>query len=146
KIVLSAGCAAAVTLVMAMLVSILVPLDWSRFELWVVGIVFAGLAVGALGVAVGALAREVSAASLMAFLVSLPVAFVALVPADSVSGGIKTLLDVVAFAFPFKPALEALDNAFSASTPTIGLPILHLLLLTVVFGVLGRVSLTRFAA
>jgi ABC-2 type transport system permease protein len=145
KILLSAGCAAAVTLLMAMLVSLLVPLDWSRFELWVLGIDVAGLAFGALGVSIGALAREVSAASLMAFLVSLPIAFVALVPADSVSGGVKTLLDVVAFAFPFKAALEALDNAFSASTPTIGLPLLHLVLLTFVFGAIGRLGLRRFA-
>ena len=36
-----------------------------------------------------ALAREVSAASLMALLVSLPIAFVALVPASAVSGGVK---------------------------------------------------------
>ena len=146
KIVLSAGCAAAVTLAMAMLVSVLVPLDWSRFELWVVGLAFAGLAFGALGVGIGALAREVSAASLMAFLLSLPIAFVALVPANAVSGAVKTLLDVVAFAFPFKPALEALDNAFSNSTPTVGLPLLHLVLLTAVFWGLARLALRRFAA
>jgi ABC-type multidrug transport system permease subunit len=146
KIVLSAGCAAVVTLAMAMLVSLLVPLDWSRFELWIVGLAFAGLAFGALGVGIGAVAREVSAASLMAFLVSLPIAFVALVPGNSVSGGVKTLLDVVAFVFPFKPALEALDNAFSNSTPAIGLPLLHLVLLTAVFWVLGRLALRRFAS
>jgi ABC-type transport system involved in multi-copper enzyme maturation permease subunit len=146
KIVLSAGCAATVTLAMAMLVSLLVPLDWSRFELWIAGLALAGLAFGALGVGIGALAREVSTASLMAFLLSLPIAFVALVPGNAVSGGVKTLLDVVAFAFPFKPALEALDNAFSNSTPTIGLPLLHLVLLTAAFWGLGRLALRRFAS
>ena len=146
KVILSAGCAALATLAMAMLVSLLVALDWSRFELWLAGLAFAGLAFGALGVTIGALAREVSAASLMAFLVSLPVAFIALVPSNAVSGGVKTLLDVVAFAFPFKPALEALDNAFSDSTPAIGLPLLHLVLLTAVFWGIGRLALRRFAA
>ena len=66
---------------MAALVSSFVHLDWGRFELWVVALASAGLAFGALGVAIGALAREVSAASLLAVLLSLPVAFVALVPA-----------------------------------------------------------------
>ena len=85
KIVLSGGCAALVTLLMAAFVSLFVHLDWSRFELWVAALALGGLAFGALGVAIGAAAREVSAASLLAFLVSLPIAFVALVPANAVS-------------------------------------------------------------
>jgi len=145
KVMLAAGCAAAVTLVMAAFVSAFVHLDWSRFELWVLALAFGGLAFGALGVAIGGLAREVSAASLMAFLVSLPIAFVALVPASAVSGGLKTVLDVVAFAFPFKPALEAASNAFSGSSPGIGWPLVHLLALTLVFAGLARLALNRFA-
>ena len=86
KIVLSAGCAAAVTLLMAAFVSLFVHLDWARFPLWVAALGLGGLAFGALGVAIGGLAREVSVASLMAFLLSLPIAFVALVPGDAVSG------------------------------------------------------------
>jgi ABC-2 family transporter protein len=62
KVVLSAGCAAAVALVMCAGVSAFVPLDWSRFGLWVVALVAGGLAFGALGVAIGAAAREVRAA------------------------------------------------------------------------------------
>jgi ABC-2 type transport system permease protein len=145
KVMLAAGCAAAVTLVMAAFVSAFVHLDWSRFELWVLALAFGGLAFGALGVAIGGLAREVSAASLMAFLVSLPIAFVALVPASAVSGGLKTVLDVVAFAFPFKPALEAASNAFSGSSPGIGWPLVHLLALTLVFAGLARLALNRFS-
>src|SRR5947209_11826167 len=75
KIVLAAGCAASVTLVMAALVSVFVPLEWARFPLWVVALVLAGLAFGAVGVAIGGVAREVSSASLIAVLVSLPIAF-----------------------------------------------------------------------
>ncbi|MFZ0044126.1 MAG: ABC transporter permease [Solirubrobacteraceae bacterium] len=145
KIALSAGCAAAVTLVMAAFVSLFVHLDWSRFELWVAALALGGLAFGALGVLIGGVAREVSAASLLAILVSLPVAFVALVPADAVSGALKTVLDVIAFLFPFKPALQAISNAFTGTAPGIGLPLLHLLVLAVVYAGLARLALARFA-
>ena len=53
--------------------------------LWLVALALGALAFGALGVAIGALAREVRAASLLAFLLSLPLAFLALVPAGSVA-------------------------------------------------------------
>jgi len=145
KIALAAGCAGIVALVMTALVSTFVHLDWTRFELWIVALAFAGLAFGALGVAIGALAREVSAASLMALLVSLPVAFVALVPSDAVSSGVKTLLDVVAFVFPFKAALAAASNAFTGASPGMLGPVLHLVALTVLFAVLARVAIRRFA-
>jgi ABC-2 type transport system permease protein len=144
KLVLAAGCAAAVALLMAAAVSLFVHIEWSRFELWVLALGLGGLAFGALGVAIGGVAREVSAASLMALLVSLPVAFVALVPADAVSGGLKTVLDVVSFVFPFKPSLDAVSNAFSGTSPGIGWPLVHLLALTFVFAGLGRVALRRF--
>ena len=71
---------ASLTLLMAMFVALFVHLDWARFPLWIVALAMGGLAFGALGVAIGGVAREVSAASLLAFLLSLPIAFVALVP------------------------------------------------------------------
>jgi ABC-2 type transport system permease protein len=145
KIALSAACAVAVALLMAAFVSLFVHLDWARFELWIVALAFGGLAFGALGVAIGGLAREVSAASLMALLLSLPVAFVALVPGSAVSGGVKTLLDVIAFMFPFRAALEAASNAFSGTAPGMLGPLLHLVALTVVFAALARLALRRFA-
>jgi ABC-2 type transport system permease protein len=145
KVALAGGCAALVTLVMAAFVSLFVHLDWARFELWVLALAVAGLAFGALGVAIGAIAREVSAASLMAFLVSLPIAFVALVPASAVSGALKTVLDVIAFLFPFKAALQAVSNAVSGTSPGIGLPLLHLAVLVVVFGALALAAMRRFA-
>jgi ABC-2 type transport system permease protein len=145
KVVLSAGCASVVTLLMSAFVSLFVHLDWSRFELWVLALAFGGLAFGALGVALGGIAREVSASSLLAFLVSLPIAFVALVPANAVSGTLKSVLATVAFVFPFKPALEAVDNAFSGTAPGIAWPLLHLVVLTAVFGALARMALRRFA-
>ncbi len=146
KVLLAAGCAAIAAIVMAAAVSLFVHLDWARFELWVAALAIGGLAFGALGVAIGGLAREVSAASLMAFLLSLPIAFVALIPSDAVSSGLKTVLDVVAFLFPFKAALEAANNAFSGTAPGIGLPLLHLAVLTVVFVGLARLALRRFGS
>jgi ABC-2 type transport system permease protein len=145
KVVLAAGCAAVVTLVMAAAVSLFVHIEWSRFELWVLALACGGLAFGAMGVTIGGIAREVSAASLMALLVSLPVAFVALVPASAVSGGLKTVLDVVSFVFPFKPALDAVSNAFSGTSPGIDWPLVHLLVLALAFAGAGRLALRRFA-
>jgi ABC-2 type transport system permease protein len=145
KVAVSAACAAVVALLMAALVSLFVHLDWARFELWLVALGFGGVAFGALGVAIGVLAREVSVASLMALLLSLPIAFVALVPASAVSGGVKTLLDVIAFVFPFRPALQAASNAFTGSAPGIGGPLAHLVVLALVFGALARVAVRRLA-
>jgi ABC-type multidrug transport system permease subunit len=145
KIVLAAGCATLVTLLMAAFVSLFVHLDWSRFELWVLTLAIASCAFGALGVTIGGVSREVSAASLMAFLVSLPVAFVALVPANAVSGTLKSVLDAISFVFPFRAAVEAISNAFSATAPGPGLPLVHLAVLTLAFACLARLALVRFA-
>jgi ABC-type multidrug transport system permease subunit len=145
KVILAGGCAAAAALVMAAGVSSFISLQWSRFPLWVVALVLAGFAFGALGVAIGGLAREVRTASLLAFMLSLPIAFVALVPTAAVSGTLKSALDAVAFVFPFKPALDAANNAFSGTAPGIGWPLVHLAGLAVAFGVVARVAVRRLA-
>jgi ABC-type multidrug transport system permease subunit len=145
KITVSAAGAAVVTLLMAALVSLFVHLDWARFPLWLAALGLGALAFAALGVAIGGLAREVTVASLMAFLLSLPIAFVALVPADAVSGTLKSILDAISFVFPFKAALQAVSNAFSGAAPGIGWPLVHLAVLTLVFGSLARLALKRFA-
>jgi len=145
KVLLSAGCAAAVTLLMAIFVALFVHMEWARFPLWIAALAMGGLAFGALGVAIGGIAREVSAASLLSFLLSLPIAFVALVPASAVSGTLKSILDAIAFVFPFRAALQAVDNAFSGTAPGIGWPLVHLAVLTLVYWALGRLALRRFA-
>jgi ABC-2 type transport system permease protein len=144
KVLLSAGCAAAVTLLMACGVSLFVHLEWGRFELWVLALAVAGIGFGALGVAIGAIAREVRASSLLALMLALPIAFVALVPSTAVSSGVSVVLSVIAFLFPFKPALEAVANAFTGASPGPALPLLHLLALTLAFGAIARLSLRRF--
>jgi ABC-type transport system involved in cytochrome c biogenesis permease component len=145
KVGLAAGCAGAVTLLMAACVSLFVHLDWSRFPLWLAALAFGAVAFGAMGTLIGAVAREVSAASLLAFLLSLPIAFLALVPATAVSGALKSVLDAISFLFPFRPALQAIDNAFSGSAPGIGWPLVHLAVLTLAFWALARLALRRFA-
>ena len=146
KVVLAGGCAAVLSLAMAGCLSAFVALDGARFDLWAAAAVVAGLTFAALGVAIGAVAREVSAASLMAFLVSLPIAFVALVPGTAVSGAVHTVLDVIAFCFPFKPALQALSGALGGSGPALGPALLHLAVQELVYAVLARLAARRFAA
>ncbi len=80
---------------MAICVSAFVHLDWARIALWVLCFGCGGVAFSALGTALGALAREVATASLMAFLIGLPITFCALVPASAVSPAVHTLLSVV---------------------------------------------------
>src|SRR3954452_20006070 len=144
KVVLSAGCAAAVALVMCAGVSAFVPLDWSRFGLWVVALVAGGLAFGALGVAIGAAAREVRAASLLAILLALPIAFLALVPSGAVASGLYDGIRVVSALFPFRAALQAIDAAVN-DTGGLGAALAHLAALVLGWGVVARAALQRFA-
>ena len=69
-----------------------VDLDWGRFPLWLAAVAAGALAFAALGLAIGALTREVRAASLLAFMLALPLAFLALVPSGAVA---PALYDVI---------------------------------------------------
>jgi hypothetical protein len=141
KTLLASGCAFLISLAMLAGIGAFVALDWSRVGLWLAALALGALAFGALGVAIGALAREVRAASLLAFLLSLPLALLALVPSGSVSGGVYHAIDAISFAFPFKAALQALDAAVNGAAPAIGLSLLHLAVLAGVFGAFARVGL-----
>jgi ABC-type multidrug transport system permease subunit len=141
KALLAAGCAFVVAFAMLLGVSAFVTLDLSRIGMWVLALAFGSLAFAALGIAIGALAREVQAASLLAFLLSLPLAFLALVPSGSVVGGLYDVISVISFVFPFKAALQALDTAVNGASPALGHSIAHLLSLTLLFGALARLGL-----
>lgn len=143
KALLAAGCAFLVSLVMLLGVSAFVSLDISRIGLWVVALAFGALGFAALGIAIGALAREVRAASLLAFLLSLPLAFLALVPVGSVATGLYDVIGAVSFVFPYKAALQALDAAVNGASPGIWISIAHLAGLTLLFGVFARLGLRR---
>jgi ABC-type Na+ efflux pump permease subunit len=141
KGLLAAGCSLLVAFAMLAGVGAFVTLDWSRVGLWLLALAFGALAFGALGVAIGALAREVRAASLLAILLSLPLALLALVPGGSVASGLYDVIRAVSFVFPFKAALQALDAAVNGSSPSIGVSLAHLAVLTVLFGALARFGL-----
>jgi ABC-type multidrug transport system permease subunit len=143
KALLAAGCAFVVAFAMLLGVSAFVALDLSRIGMWVVALAFAALGFAALGIAIGALAREVRAASLLAFLLSLPLAFLALVPSGSVASGLYDVIGAVSFVFPYKAALQALDAAVNGASPSIGVSIAHLVGVTLLFGALARLGLRR---
>jgi len=145
KVGLAALCAWVVAVAMTCGIGLFVSLDWGRFPLWLVALAFGAAAFGALGVAIGGLAREVRAASLLAFLLSLPIAFLALVPSGAVSSGVYDVVRVVSALFPFKPALDAMDSALNDTGQSLLGPLAHLTALTVAFLAVARLALRRFA-
>ena len=144
KALLAAVCSAVVGLVMLCGLALFVDLDWGRFPQWVVALAAGALAFATFGLAIGALAREVRAASLLAFMLALPIAFLALVPSGAVSAALYDVIRAVSALFPFKPALDAMDAALNDEGGMAG-PLIHLVALTVGFGALARLGLRRFA-
>jgi ABC-2 type transport system permease protein len=139
---LAALCGAGVTLLMLCGLALFVELDWRRVPQWGAAVALGALAFAALGVALGALAREVRAASLLALLLSLPIAFLGLVPSGAVSPGLYDAISVLSAAFPFRPSLDALTAAVAGGE--LAGPLAHLAGLTVAFGLLSRFALNRF--
>lgn len=146
KVLLGVVVGLVVTLLMLAGLTIFVPLEWSRFGLWLAAILVGGGAMAAAGAALGAAAREVRAVSLLAFMVTLPVAFLSLVPSGSIGQGLYKAIEVITALFPFKPALRAMTAALDSSGGSIGLPLLHLAILIVAYGLIARFALRRFAA
>lgn len=145
KVGLAAVCSTLVGLLLLIGLSVVgVHLGFGRAPLWIVALGFGALAFGAMGVAMGVLAKEVRAASLLAFMASLPIAVLALVPSGAVSSGLYDVLRVISALFPFRPTLDALNAAVNDSGG-LGGPLLHLAILTVAFTALARVGLRRFA-
>ena len=143
KVSLAALAAFALTTVMLGILGALLGLDFARSPLWLIVLALGSLAFGAMGVAIGGATREVRSASLAAFVVSLPVAALALVPSGAVAQGLYDLIRVISAAFPFRPGMQALDAAISGGALLV--PLLHLAALTLVFSALARLSLRRFA-
>ncbi len=141
---LAAICSFAVCLMMLGGLGLFVDLDWSRFPLWLVALAAGTLSFAALGLAIGAITREVRAASLLAFMLALPLAFLALVPSGAVAPALYDVIRVISAIFPFKPALDALDAALNDSGG-LGTALLHLAALFLAFGALSRLALRRFA-
>jgi ABC-2 type transport system permease protein len=145
KVALGVALSLVVTLLMLAGLSLFVDIDWGRFPAFGVAIVAGGAAFAAFGAAIGAAAREVRASSLLAFMISLPIAFVSLVGSGTVSPTLFDVIKVIRALFPFDPALDAISRGLDAAGPGLGVPILHLAILTVAYGVLARLALRRFA-
>ena len=144
KVLLAAGCAFVLAVLLVAGLSLFVDISWSQAPKWLLALAFGALAFGALGVAIGAAAREVRAASLLAFLLSLPIAFLALVPGGAVSPALFDVIEAVSAAFPFDPTLEALDRALDEGNQSIAGPLLHLVALALAWGALARLAVRRF--
>src|SRR5918998_233388 len=78
KIGLAGLCAWALAVVMLAVLVAFLDLGWSRTPAWLLALALGAAGFAALGVAIGALAREVRAASLLAYLAALTLAFGAL--------------------------------------------------------------------
>lgn len=142
---LTALCSIPVGLLMLVIVSLVAgALDWSRLPQWLAGLAIGGVGFAALGVAIGGVAREVRAASLLAFLVALPIAFLALVPSGAVSSGLYDAIRVISALFPFKPALDSMDWALNGADSGLLGPLAHMAALVVAYTAIARVALRRF--
>ncbi len=135
-----------VTLVMLAGLELFVDLHWERIGQILVAILAGGAAFAAAGAALGASAREVRAASLLAFMVSLPLAFLSLVPSGSVGRTLFDAIEVVTALFPFDPALDAMTAALDEAGPSLGAALLHLAALTAAYGLIARLALRRFTS
>ncbi|MGV1048367.1 MAG: ABC transporter permease [Solirubrobacterales bacterium] len=146
KIVLGIGVGLVVTLLLLGGLEIFVALEWSRIGLWLAAILLGGAAMAAAGAALGAAAREVRAVSLLAFMVTLPIAFLSLVPAGAVGSDVYDAIRIATALFPFKPALRAMTAALDSAGPGIGAPLAQLAILTIAYGLIARFALRRFGA
>lgn len=115
---------------------------WERAWIWVPGLAASGVAFGAAGVAIGALTGDVRAASLLSFMVGLPLAVAALVPSGSVSPLLFDFFQAISAVFPFKPALGVIEGSLAVGKEIL-VPALHLLAVTVGYVWLGVWSLRR---
>jgi len=146
KVLLGVVAGLAVTLLMLAGLAPFVPLHWSRFGLWLVAIAGGAASLGAAGAALGAAAREVRAVSLLAFMVTLPIAFLSLIPSGAVGPSLYDAIRLIAALFPFKPALQAISGALDPAGPAIVPALLHLAALGAAYGLLARLALRRFAS
>jgi ABC-2 type transport system permease protein len=144
KVVLAALCAFVLSTLLVSGLSLFVTIAWSQAPLWLPALALGAAAFGAMGVAIGALAREVRAASLLAFLLSLPIAFLALVPSGSVAPALYDVIRAVSALFPFRPTLRVLDATLNDTGSSVAGPLAHLAALAVAYAAIARLALRRF--
>jgi ABC-2 type transport system permease protein len=146
KVILGVVLGLAVTMLLLAGMQIFVPLHWGRIGLWLAAILAGGAALAAAGAALGAAAREVRAVSLLAFMVTLPIAFLSLIPSGAVGKGLYDAIKLIDAVFPFKPTLDALTAALDPAGPSIAANLIHLAILAAAYGLLARLALRRFSS
>ena len=116
---------------------------WSRLPLLALGLALAGGAFGAFGVLLGVLARESRTAVLVAFLVTLPLVLVGVVPEGSVAAA-----GWLSAVFPFGHAVDFFEAALFDIDPwrTVGVEALWLAGLGAAFAAAARAGVRRFLA
>jgi ABC-2 type transport system permease protein len=144
KIALGTVCSIAVAVVLLGVLELFVNIQWERSPLILAAIALTGAGFAAMGSAIGVAAREVRASALAAFALTLPIAFISLIPSGTIGQGIFDVIRVVTGAFPFRPALDALSAALSSSGD-LGINLLHLALLTAAYFAIARAAMRRFA-
>jgi ABC-2 type transport system permease protein len=130
------------TLLMLLAVAAFVPVEWDRFHLWLLAALAGATAFAAMGTLIGSLAREVQTASLLAFTLLLPVAFLALVPEGVLSAALYDVTRVVSALFPFDPALDAATSALYGEGSMAG-PVAHLAALALGYAAAARLAISR---
>jgi ABC-type transport system involved in cytochrome c biogenesis permease component len=144
KVVLGIVCSVAVTALLLAGLTLFVDIDWAQAPQIFAAVVAGGAGFAALGAAIGGAAREVRASSLLAFMISLPIAFLSLVPSGTVGPALFDAIEVVRSLFPFAPGREAMESALDDGGDLL-VPLLHLAGLTLVYLVLARLAVRRFA-
>ena len=116
---------------------------WSRLPLLALGLALAGAAFGAFGVLLGVLARESRTAVLVAFLVTLPLVLLGVVPEGSVAAA-----GWLSAVFPFRHAVDFFEAALFDLDPwrTVGVEALWLAGLGAAFAAGARMGVRRFLA
>jgi ABC-2 type transport system permease protein len=150
KVLLGAVIALALGLVLALVFGVATEVGgvdggqpWARLPLLALGLLLAGAAFGAFGVLLGVLARESRAAVLVAFLVTLPLVLIGVIPSASVP-----IAGWISAAFPFAHAVDFFESALFALDPwrEVGIATLWLLGLATAFATAARMGVRRFLA
>ncbi len=142
KVVLGALCAVVAGGLLLALLGRFEDLPYGRAPQWLAVLVAGAVAFSALGVAIGAACRDVRAASLLAFLICLPVAALALVPSGAVGAGAYDAVRAVSALLPFRPALDGFDAALSGAGGVLP-DLAHMVVLALAYGGLAWLALRR---
>jgi ABC-2 type transport system permease protein len=143
KTLLAGICAAFVGALMVCGFGIFVDLRFDRAWAWLPAIAMGSLALGVAGVAIGATSRDVRAASLVSFMVGLPLAAAALIPKGTIGPAMFNLIQIISDLFPFKPAFQLITAGLTPGVDGGG-PLIHLIALTLVYGTIATLAIRRY--